>query len=112
MRKLITMTPAQVALADEMMEETLQTNYTGLLVFLMLNYKQREIKRPVGRPSSKGNRRDDDADDDDDVARYQCPDYPLTKSRYTKSEVDAWYDFRGEAVPAGAYRIHPDYKGN
>lgn len=109
MRKLITLSDPQNQLAERLMRETYQTSLAGLLVLLMVQYEQTITgKRGPGRPRSQGNGTDET--EDSTVARYQSPDYPDTKSPYTKDEVDGWYDFRNLPVPKDAYKVHPKYK--
>jgi len=107
MKKLITLNNPQADLMQTLMEETYQTSPSQLLVFLMVNYLQNK-KGTVGRPRSQSNGTDEG---DSMVAKYQAPDYPLTKSPYTKDEVDGWYEFRGMSIPRDAYKLHPKYKG-
>lgn len=110
MRKLLTLSDDQEALAQELMKETLQDSYRGLLVFLMVNYRQ-NAKRPPGRPRKGG---DDDANDNPewDVPKFQAPDYPMNKTPYTYNEIVAWHEYdirRGPAPDISECKLHPKW---
>lgn len=102
-RKLITFTPEQHELMQRLMKERYQSSTSAFFVGLMSEV-ERGAPRSVGRPKNPTRGKDNE---EEDTNLYKAPDWPMTKSAYTRTDIEAWYAFRNLPVPEDAFKLFP-----